>query len=475
MRLLRLRIEARAEAAAAVEAILDRAADDDGRELTADEEAELVELRAAIDRLDGQIEAHQADAARAARAADTPDPAPTGRTAPTASAAATVEVRSEPGTYDGPEGLRRMLVDMAVTQGVHHSPAPEYRAQQVADRVERYRRECDDSDRLEVRAISTSNLAGLVNPQFDPAMVSRGIYASGVTAGLLRRYPVFPAGDSITLPRVTTQATAGSQDGENTAFHLASIATTGVKADLVTIAVQAPISVQSVERGYMALELLADEIMRAWVAELNRQVLMGSGEDGQLRGLLADLAATKTNADQNFARVKANATAADALDALTAVKTAIWAADLRRPDAYIVSPALIGLLEAAKVASGEYLIPPWAGWARNVGGAGTIPESEGVQSELEWRRLPLYADSLMPDKVKADESAFTGGDQTRIVAMCRDEMPIFFDGPMSYSYEQTLAASGQLLLVARGYAAFNPLWRPSAWRVVTGTAMKLGL
>lgn len=125
MRLLRLRIEARAEAAAAVEAILDRAADDDGRELTADEEAELVELRAAIDRLDGQIEAHQADAARAARAADTPDPAPTGRTAPTASAAATVEVRSEPGTYDGPEGLRRMLVDMAVTQGVHHSPAPD--------------------------------------------------------------------------------------------------------------------------------------------------------------------------------------------------------------------------------------------------------------------------------------------------------------------------------------------------------------
>jgi len=58
--------------------------------------------------------------------------------------------------------------------------------------------------------------------------------------------------------------------------------------------------------------------------------------------------------------------------------------------------------------------------------------------------------------------------------VCGPEVPVFYDGPMTFTFESTLAASGQVLLVTRGYAAFNPLWRPEAWAVVAGTGLKLG-
>ena len=225
MRLLTLKIEARAEAQTSLDEILNRAADEDGRDLTEAEDATLIELRAGMEKLDGQIAVLQKDQERSDAASKVHRPLPR-KTDDTPSTQ--VEVRSEPGTYgDGPEGFRRMLIDMAVSQGMHQSTDKFFSRAESQGRTERYAFECAGSGATtEVRAIAQANLGGIVNPQYDPSMVSRGIYNAGVTLSRLRRYPVWSTGDSITMPRVTTKASTGVQT-ENAAHTASALVTAG--------------------------------------------------------------------------------------------------------------------------------------------------------------------------------------------------------------------------------------------------------
>ena len=464
MRLLQLRVEARAEAQRAVEGILDAAAEDGGRELTEAEEANLTELRSSIEKLDEQITVLERDAERSANAPAAPaarrDPAPE------------VQVRSEPLTYEGSAGFRQFLVDMAVSDGKHASPNRDFDRSKAEARIARHRAECHESDRDEVRAVATSNLAGLVNPQYDPSRISRGVYDAGVTVGLLNRYPMFGEGMSITMPRVTARASAKVQSPEGSNFEEANTRTSGVQANIFTVAARTEISVQAVERGVMAVELLQDEMRRAWVEELNSLILTGSGGSDEPLGLLSGLASSGSHKDQKLTENDSAASVQKALDYLTDAKTAIFKAGRRRPTAHIVPPDFVGAAEKLQQ-NGLYTIPPYDRFAQNVGGTGGLPDTEGMAPSLDWRNVPVYVDAAMPTAAKSDLSSNTGGDQTRFVSLVRSDVPVFFDGPQSFSYEQTLAASGELLLVARGYAAFNPLWRPEAWRVTVGTGMKL--
>jgi len=468
VRLLNLKIQSRNEAQEEIKEILDRAADNDGEFQEGDEDT-LTQKRSFVESLDEQIAVLQKDAERA-------ENAPKARqTVKTENQNTDSQARTKPRTYGASgSGFRQMLLDMAIVQLGYSTGMRGHTRAEAQERVDQYRAECEHSDNDYVRAIATSDLGGLVNPQFDPRMISRGIYDAAVTLMLLNRYPMWSSGDSLTLPRVTTTAAADVQTPENTAFHATKVVTKPVKADLFTVAAQAPISIQSVERGVLAVELLADEMMRAWLQRLNELILTGNANTSaseQPQGLLHQVAGT---AGQFIEKDDASPTAAKAVDYFTDAKTAVWKADRQRVDCYVTSPGVVGVLEKAKNTQGSYLIPPYPAWAQNVGGAGTLPASEGPTAELEWRRVPIYADSAISDTWKDDGSSDTGGDQSRIIAMRSSGLPVFFDGPMSYSYDQTLAASGQVLLVARGYAAFNPNWRPESWRVVRGTGLKLG-
>ena len=488
-RLLRLRTAARDEVHARAQAILDGAAEEDGRELTDAEEAELVELRSDIERLDQQI----ADLEAWERSEPTPEPPPPPPSRP--SLDQQVQVRSEPGVYgDGAAGMRRFLTDLGVVSGVHDSLRSEHARSRAQERMDRHRDDAQ-SDRatpyaravaladiggvvgphvIHERATSMGDLVGIVHEQFDPAMTRRGIYPAAVTTRLANRYPIFAEGDKLTLPRVTTQPTAAVQ-AEGANFNDAKVVTAGVTADLITVGARAEISIQAVERGNISVELLSDELQRAWMQTLNQLVLIGQGSSAtpdEPLGLLQKTGRTGQFIEKN----DASPTVAKAVDFMTAAKTAVSKANLMRPDCLIVSPGFIGAIEEAKTTGGEYLVPPWPAWAFGSGGAGVAPMMEGVTSELEWRRIPVYSDSQISDSWKADDSGNgAGGDETRIIAMTGTQMPIFYNGPMTYSYEQTLAASGQVLLVVRGYAAFNPMWAPESWRVVHGTGLKLGL
>lgn len=495
MRLLELLEGQRSDAATELEAILERAATDDGRELTEAEDANAAELRSQIDRLTERITSAEADHERSVAAQRERTPRAAVRREQSASEGV-VTVRSDPGVYgDGPEGLRRFLVDMAVVSRSYESGNPDYsfdaanermlkhRAQAQSDTAPAYARAVATDERMRghvaphaltdpvthERAVSMGSLAGIVHEQFDPSMTRRGVYPRAVTTRLANRYGIFAEGDKLTLPRVNSKAAAAVQ-AEGSNFHDTGITTQAVTADLVTIGAKAEISVQAVERGNMSVELLSDELGRAWMTQLNAQVLIGAGSSAnpdQLQGLLTK---PSTRDGQFITVTKSSPSAADQLGYLTDAKTAIATANLMPPDCYVVSPGMVGRFEQAQTSGGEFLIPPWAAWVQNMGGAGAAT-AEGVMSAMEWRRVPIYSDSQILDTWKADDSAQTGGAETRVIAMTGPEMPIFYNGPMTYTYDQTLAASGQVLLVVRGYVAFNPMWAPESWRILHGTGM----
>lgn len=497
--LLQLREDALDEVMREIDTILDRAAEEDGRDLTEDEVARLEELRESRQSLSAQIESMVQDREVAAEAAssrrrsqvqqgDNPGGG-VGLGAP-------VQVRSEPGPYgDGAAGLRRLLLDMGVSRGLHATSDTEFRLASIEERQRQHIESAMSSDaspytravatsdlggvltpqvtmasQTHDRATSMSDLVGIVNPQYDPSRVRRGVYPRGVTLQLAQRYPIWAEGDSLTLPRVTTKPAAGVQT-EGAAHTDTKIVTAGVKADLVTVSAKAAISLQAVERGVISMELLSDQMGRAWTQEANNLVLNGQGTAAtpdEPLGLLQKRVAQAIEKDD------ASPSAVKAVDYLTAAKTAVSKANLMRPDCFVVSPDFIGHLEEAKGSDGQYVVPPYPAWVQNMGGAGTAPMVEGLTAELEWRRVPIYSDSQISDTWKDDETGNgTGGNQTRLLAITSMDMPIFWNGPQTMIYEQTLAESGQILLVVRGYLAFNPLYAPESWRYVRGTGLNL--
>ena len=470
-KLFNLKVAARQEAHDKIVEITNRAADED-RDMTKDEDETCEELRTNRSTLDGQIKVLKTDN----EAADTaPEPVAkrdTDTRGESATRGSDVKVTKDPGPYgDGPAGFRRFLLDQAVLSPfASNKPTGRgYTFNEAQDRLETFQQAArSGDDEVALRAVATTNLPGIVNPQFDPSMISRGVYDIGVTVQSLRQYPIFAEGMSITCPRVTTKAVAAIQATEGSAFNDTSVATSGVEAKVFTVSAKMEVSVQSIERGNMSAELLQDELRRSWMEQLNNQILYGDNDDSNSKeppGLLRQVSATT---GQFIESDKASATAQLQLGYLTALKVAVWKANRRRVNKYIVGPDAMGDWEDARTTNGDLLLPPQSMWVQNQGGSGGLPEMEGIKSDADWRKVPIVVDPEIGHTFN-DTGAVSGGTQTRYIGLCSDDVPVFYDGPMTYTYEQTKADEGDVLLVVRGYAAFNPFWRPESWRIIYGT------
>lgn len=155
---------------------------------------------------------------------------------------------------------------------------------QAADRLARHARESVVEG--EQRAISTSSVAGLVPPAYlvnAAALVQR---QGRPTANIVSRMPLPPEGMNLIVPRGTSGATVASQTPENTNVSNTDEVWTNLTLPVVTIAGQQDISRQAVERGSNVDQLVFMDLMGAYAAELDRQVLNGSGSSNQMLGIL---------------------------------------------------------------------------------------------------------------------------------------------------------------------------------------------
>ena len=130
--------------------------------------------------------------------------------------------------------------------------------------------------------------------EFVPPLWLVDLYAGTLRAGRTTADRLtsmaLPAGtDSINIPRITTGTDVGIQASDNAATTTQDMVTTSVAAPVRTISGYENVSIQTVEQSPLAGGLdrmIFADLMQAYDARLNVQVINGVGTAGEMLGLL---------------------------------------------------------------------------------------------------------------------------------------------------------------------------------------------
>jgi HK97 family phage major capsid protein len=263
---LALRRDTELEAATAVVTRVEALPEAERRDMNDDELTEVRTHREAADRAIAQITELEALEQRATRAAE--------QRARFAEHTTDVQVTNNEEIYRRSGGDHSFFRDlMARREG--DSEAAERLQRHNAMGLERERR---DGTTGATSMGSFIPPVWLVNELAERARVGR-------TLAPFMRNGGFPTTNSITIPRITTGASVAGQAGENAAVSETDQVTAQLTRSTVTIAGQQDISQQSMDLSpYNVDQIIFGDLRGAYEAELDRQILRGSGTN-ELLGL----------------------------------------------------------------------------------------------------------------------------------------------------------------------------------------------
>ncbi len=163
---------------------------------------------------------------------------------------------------------------------------------EAARRLADYRARTAQWTTAESRDTGTSGFGALVPPGFalqaagGPPRPGRALLDALLDSGAAAPLP--PTGNTMSVPVATTAGmTAASQTAENTPAAESNPVYANVVAPVVTVMVRLDLSRQLFERGGRAFdEHLSGQVVAALDAEQERQLITGSGANGQMTGLL---------------------------------------------------------------------------------------------------------------------------------------------------------------------------------------------
>lgn len=144
-----------------------------------------------------------------------------------------------------------------------------------------------EGEGVESRATNTTSFAGLVVPQYLVELAALALRNGRPVANVCTHMTLPDQGMSLIIPRGTTAATEASQVTENTSVSSTDEVWANLTVPVVTIAGQQDVSRQSLERGMPGIDqLIYADLAGAYHAELDRQVINGSGASNQMLGIL---------------------------------------------------------------------------------------------------------------------------------------------------------------------------------------------
>jgi uncharacterized protein len=233
-------------------------------------------------------------------------------------------------------------------------------------------------------------------------------------------------GKAVQAARITSGAAVGVQANELDAPSTASLATALASDTIGTISGTVDLTQQLVDRGNFDV-VIAEELGKTYGERLELQVINGSGASGQLRGLLlvAGIASTYVDATPTPAKVLA-AVGSLAADVATQLGYPI--------DTIIAHERRDSWLETKL----GYTPVPWPG---------AIVTSMGVPTNLG------------------------AGTEDTVIALARNEVKLFSDGPVFRMDAQPLGGTLQVRALIFGYAALMADRQPKAVGKLTGTGL----
>jgi HK97 family phage major capsid protein len=313
---------------------------------------------------------------------------------------------------------------------------------------------------IERRAVGTSAFAGLVIPQYLVDLAAPFARAGRPTADFATSKHTLPAaGMSLEISRMTTGTSTAIQETQNTAVSLTDPDDTLLSIPVRTIAGQADLSRQAVERGTGIDTFVVADLIRSWHTTVDAQVLNGTGSNGQFTGI--------RNAGGNAITYTATTPTTALLysklaDAYQQVESNVFIA----PTHIIMHPRRLAAIRASSDTTGRPIAVPTANGPMNSVTAGAGLPGYG-NSGYSIMGLPVVTDA----NVGTAYGAATNQDEIYVVAAPEMHLWEQAGSPFALSFDQTIAGSLTLKTVVYGYGAFTAGRYPLAASIISGTGL----
>ena len=342
---------------------------------------------------------------------------------------------------------------------------------EVAERLAQHSREMTPI--LQQRAVATTVAGSLVVPQYLPELVALPIRNGRPTANLIPGADLPVSGMTLTLPRITTGLTVAPQATQNSNVSNTDTAVTDLTIPVVTAAGQQDLSRQLIERGTGVDEIIFRDLASAYAAEVDRQVIVGTGGSGTALGLQLT---SGIGAATAFGAAPTAALFYSKIAGLIAGIAGLGAGVA--PAVIVMHPRRWGWLSSLVDSSGRPLVTPLATGPYNAtalnlapgaySGDGANPGdvSRTVTVVGQIQGLPVVTDANIPTNV----GAASGGEDIAFV-MDNSKHVLWENAggaPEFLKFDQTLGNQLTVKLVAYGYFAFTSGRFPGATGVVGG-------
>ena len=447
MKLLDQLVAERAEITTAVEAVLDRAADET-RDLTESEDKNLADLTERARALDARIAdlreiqvSHLEAAKIRAEVAATPDDKPESE-APVNR----VDVKSEPLTY-------REGADVSFFRDAY---AAEFHGDQIArERLNRHQHEMA----TEMRDSGSASFAGLVVPQYLTGLAAPFLRAGRNTMDVCNALPLPQAGLTVNISRMTTGSSVAAQDGDNGAVTEATPDDTLLTVNVRTFSGMVDVSRQALERGTGVDGLLASDLVSAYHTAVNASVINGDGTSGTHLGIL------NTSGIGDVDKDDASPTAVETFSAVIEAIAEVSANRYVQPDIIVMHPRRWAYLTAGLDSSNRPLAGIQGQSGQNIFAIGN-PGAYGTAAG-EIAGIPVVVDAGIPTNLGA------GTNEDAIIVANRADLVLMEQAasPLMLRYESVGSGTLTTRMVAFGYSAFTAGRYPTGVAKVQGTLL----
>jgi HK97 family phage major capsid protein len=332
-------------------------------------------------------------------------------------------------------------------------------AERLHEHQVRVTRALIDRGEMQVRDISRTDGAG---GEFVPPLWLMDEYAalaraSRVTADLVRRLPLPEGTDSISVPRVTGGASVAAQ-ADNQAVSETDMTTGSVTAPVTTIAGQQDASLQLVEQSPAGMDrIIFADLLAAYAAELDRQVITGNGTAPNHRGILnvsGINAVTYTDTSPTVGELYPKLA-----DAISRIATNRYAP----AEAIVMHPRRWAWITAALDSQGRPLVTPSAGAASAPVAVSTAPTAEGAVGTMHGLRV--YLDANIPTNLGA------GTNEDVIIVLRASDLLLFESALRIRVLQEVLSGTLAVRFQLYAYSAFMAGRYPAAISTVGGTGL----
>lgn len=337
---------------------------------------------------------------------------------------------------------------------------------EARQRLERHGNEVKVEREMSERATSTSSFAGLIVPQYlvdQAALVAR---AGRPFANTLQSLQLPDQGTQFQIPKGTTGAATAVQATENSNVQSTDEVWANVTVNVATIAGQQDVSRQSLERGTPGIDsLIYLDLAGAYGANLDTQVLSGTGSSGQMQGVLGTSGVNQATA------FTAAATIASFYSKTAGQINAVETTRFMAPTVIAMHPRRWNWIMSQLDSSNRPLAVPNLNGPNNATAVAKEPIDTSSSAPVGWiQGLPVITDANIPTSVGT-------GPEDQVIVYRASDLLLWEDGdgmPRELRFEQTLGNQLTVKLVVYGYAAFTAGRYPTAVGIVGGNAGTAG-